>query len=324
MPLNPRIILRKSVRALAFALLAFGTLTCQVQNAENRSVLPSTATLTTWPNTLEGRVLEVDGGTLFIASGNERVRLTTSAATVVWDGLAWVADVPTRVDDFVFAQGIWKRDHSFDARQLYVNIVNLRGKASAVNHQDQGATFHLADQYQQTDTIAIMLLTEIYEDTGAKFAYEQKHVLPSNGSYVEVIGRQMADGTIMAVHITLSASVKGQAQPPISPSVTMMADPEQDAKQQVIAIALTAARGWGEPNPQVTNVRHEGRENFTQELQARGEQVPLAGSGDLWVVELSGAFTPDRMPPGGGALKCAAMYVAIDANSYEVISAGCE
>ncbi len=324
MPLDRRNIRRESLRWFAFALLAFGTLACQAHNTENQSVPPSTPTLTTWPNTLEGRVLEVDAGTLFVASGNERFRLTTSAATLVWDGIPWVADVPTRVDDFVFAQGIWKRDHSFDARKLYVNIVNLRGKASSVNHQGQSATFHLADQYQQTDTIAIMPLTEICEDTGARFTYEQKHVLPSNGSYVEVIGRQMADGSTMAVNITLSASVMGQAQSPLSPSSTPTADPQQDVKHQVIAIALTAARGWGEPNPQVTNVRHEGRENFTQDLQARGEQVLLAGSGDLWVVELSGAFTPSRLPPGGGVLKCHGMYVAVDANSHEVISAGCE
>ncbi len=118
MPLNRRNILRECVQWFAFALLAFGTLTCQVPNAENRSVPPSTPTLSTWPNTLEGRVLEVDGDILFLASGNERFRLTTSAATLVWDGIPWVANMPTRVDDFVMAQGIWKRDHSFDARKL--------------------------------------------------------------------------------------------------------------------------------------------------------------------------------------------------------------
>ncbi len=203
MPLNHRNVRRECVRWFAYALLAFGTLTCQVDHAENQGVPPSTPTLSAWPNTLEGRVLEVDGSTLFVASGTERFRLTTSAATLVWDGIPWVADVPTRVDDFVFAQGIWKRDHSFDARKLYVNIVNLRGKTSAVTPQGQSATFLLADQYQQADTIAILPLSEIYESTGAKFTYEQKHALPSNGSYVELIGRQMANGSIMAVRITL-------------------------------------------------------------------------------------------------------------------------
>ncbi len=65
--------------------------------------------------------------------------------------------------------------------------------------------FLLADQYQQTDTIAISPLTEIYQgSTGVKSTYGQNPVLPANEVYVEVIGREMEDGSVLAVNITLS------------------------------------------------------------------------------------------------------------------------
>ncbi len=296
-----------------FALLAFGTLSCQVPNAESHSVPPSTPTLSAWPNTVEGRVLEVDGSTLFVASGTDRVRLTTSAATLVWDGIPWVADVPTRVDDFVFAQGIWKRDHSFDARKLYVNIVNLRGKTSAVTPQGERATFLLADQYQNTDAIAILPLTEIYEGTGAKFTYEQKHVLPSNGSYLEVIGRQMADGSIMAVNITLSPS-QSQSAPTV--------DVEENARKEAVRLALAVGQSWGERNPQVVAVRKESTDDFVKQLEAQGETATIAGSGDLWIVDLRGRFIPNRAPLGV-TWHCDSMFVAIQSGSNEVTGAGC-
>ncbi len=313
MPLDRRIILRESARALTFALLAFGTLTCQVHNAEDRSVPPSTPTLSTWPNTLEGRVLEVDGGTLFVAWGNEKFRLTTSAATLVWDGIPWVADVPTRVDDFVFAQGIWKRDHSFDARKLYVNIVNLRGETSDVTPRGESATFLLADQYQHTDTIAIFPLTEIYEGTGTKFTYEQEHLLPSNGSYVEVIGRKMADGSIMAVNITLSSS-QSQSDP--------TAEAEESARQEAIRLALVVGQSWGERNPQVVGVRRESHEDFLKQMELDGETVVVAGTSDLWVVDLQGTFVPRRVLRDV-TWHCDAMFVAIQSANNEVIGAGC-
>ena len=118
MPLNRRNILRECVQWFAFALLAFGTLTCQVPNAENRSVPPSTPTLSTWPNTLEGRVLEVDGDILFLCRAMRDFGSLLLRPLLCGMGFPWVANMPTRVDDFVMAQGIWKRDHSFDARKL--------------------------------------------------------------------------------------------------------------------------------------------------------------------------------------------------------------
>ncbi len=194
-----------SIRALAVASIVLGAAACQWSTADNRRTPLSTPTLSTWPNSIEGRVLEVDGATLFIESGNETFRLTSSAATLIWDGIPWVANVPTKAGDFVIAEGIWKRDHSFDARKLYVNIVNLQGRASDVSRQGDGATFLLADQYQQSDAIAISPLTEIYEgSTGARSLYGQNPVLPANGVYAEVIGRKMADGSVLAVNITLS------------------------------------------------------------------------------------------------------------------------
>ncbi len=127
----------------------------------------------------------------------------------------------------------------------------------------------------------------------------------------------------LALVISGCSQISGRPEPPPLPLMAT-ANAEKGARDHAIATALNAARGWGEQNPQVVNVRQEARRSFTEDLQARGEQVLLAGNGDLWIIDLSGAFTPDRMPPGGSVLMCHAMYVVIDAISYEVISVGCK
>jgi uncharacterized protein YceK len=129
----------------------------------------------------------------------------------------------------------------------------------------------------------------------------------------------------LAVALVISgcSSISQHIEPP-PPSLTPTADAKKDARDQAITIALTAARGWGEPNPLATNMRREGQESFAKDLQARGEQVLPAGKGDLWIVDLTGSFTPRRLPPNGGTLKCNRIYVAIEAGTYDVISLGCE
>ncbi len=93
-------------------------------------------------------------------------------------------------------------------------------------------------------------------------------------------------------------------------------------EDRAVSIARMVAPSWGEQNPRVTNVRKQLRRDFMQQVKAQGEDVLLAGKGDLWVVEMSGKFTPNRAPRGI-IVHCDSMFVVIEIDSGDVISVGC-
>jgi len=93
-------------------------------------------------------------------------------------------------------------------------------------------------------------------------------------------------------------------------------------RDQAIGIAMAGAQGWGEQNAHLVDVRKQSRNNFIGQLKAQGDDVLLAGTGDVWIVDLSGKFTPKRVEPGT-ILQCSAMFLVIDIDSGDVISAGC-
>lgn len=48
----------------------------------------------------------------------------------------------------------------------------------------------------------------------------------------------------------------------------------------------------------------------------------VTGTGDVLIVDLTGKFTPNRVPPGV-ILQCDKMYVSIDSDTGDVINVGC-
>jgi Domain of unknown function (DUF5666) len=152
----------------------------------------------------EGRVVKLDGKTIRIATANEEVDLELSSSTVVWDGIIWVANIPTEAGDFVTAWGVWNPDHSFAVQKLYVNIVNLQGRASNVSRGTGSGSFVIVDQYGKTQRVIVAASSEIYEGgAGSGSRYGEKPVLPQNGEDVQVIGREMKDGSVLAVNLSL-------------------------------------------------------------------------------------------------------------------------
>ena len=95
------------------------------------------------------------------------------------------------------------------------------------------------------------------------------------------------------------------------------------SSDQAIEIATRLGRAWGEPNPELVDVREQSRSDYSLQAAARGEQVLVAGTGNLWIVHLSGQFGPNRVPRGFNVV-CDAIYVTIDVATGDVISDGCQ
>jgi len=93
-------------------------------------------------------------------------------------------------------------------------------------------------------------------------------------------------------------------------------------QEQAIDVAIHAAQSWHEPNPQIVTVRKQLRSDFINQLKAQGDDGLIAGTGDVWIVDLSGKFTPNRVRPGT-ILQCDAIFVVVDIESGEMIGAGC-
>jgi hypothetical protein len=93
---------------------------------------------------------------------------------------------------------------------------------------------------------------------------------------------------------------------------------------EAIDIGLTGARSWGEPNAVVLSASKESRGSFEAQMNARGEYVNVAVSSVMWIVRMSGNFTPLHGPPGGAAIHCQTMFVVIVVDSGDIVSAGCE
>lgn len=151
---------------------------------------------------VEGRVKKVDLPGFWIETNpqHEEVLVEISDQTIQWDGITWIAEIPVEIGDFVTASGTWNPDQSFAAIKLYVNIVNLRGKVGQVVDQSELATFEMMGLNQKVEQISLAPQTILYEgETQSKF--QDSHHLPRTGDQVQVIGRRLKDGTVIAVNI---------------------------------------------------------------------------------------------------------------------------
>ena len=93
-------------------------------------------------------------------------------------------------------------------------------------------------------------------------------------------------------------------------------------QEQAIQIALGAAQAWNEPNAQLLAGRKLSHSEYLEQLKAQGDEVLIAGTGDVWIVTLSGNFTPNRVRLGA-VVHCTEMSVVIDVESGDVLSVGC-
>lgn len=110
-------------------------------------------------------------------------------------------------------------------------------------------------------------------------------------------------------------------------SIQIQPTPQQTSRgpvtqEQAIAIAIGIARSWHEPNAQVDTWSKQSRNEFVNQLKIQEEDVLIAGTGDVWTINLKGKFTPNRVPLGV-VVQCSEMFVVVDIESGDVISADC-
>ncbi len=129
-------------------------------------------------------------------------------------------------------------------------------------------------------------------------------------------------GTLMVLAIVLAGCAANAARPPFITPSNPTADAEANSRKEAIKAAIVVSQSWGEDHPQVLNVTKETHADFVQRMAARGETVAVAGTGDLWIVDLRGTFVPNRIPRDV-TWHCASMFVAIQGDNNEVIGAGC-
>jgi len=128
--------------------------------------------------------------------------LHTAQLTIIWDGVSWIADIPTEKGDFITASGTWNTDGSFTAETLYINIVNLQGKVTNFIHDNESASFVIVRPRDEINRVIISPSTEIYARE-EKSTYREDPAVAQNGAYVEVIGRRLKDGSILAANINI-------------------------------------------------------------------------------------------------------------------------
>jgi hypothetical protein len=156
------------------------------------------------PLSIEGVVQEINPNEVTILSPeNKTIRLRFKADSRIWDGIDWIAEIPIEIGDHAIAAGSWEENNLvFVVQNLYINIVFLRGIAGEVDKEN--FRFKLSDLRQGNNTVNVYPLTVIYlSDSNQQGTFQDIKILPTTGEYIEVIGRELSDGTIAAVNITL-------------------------------------------------------------------------------------------------------------------------
>lgn len=151
-----------------------------------------------------GTVQEIGSNEITILSSeNKTIRLRFTTGSRIWDGIEWIAEIPIEIGDDVIATGSWEEnDLVFVVQNLYINIVFLKGIADEVDKES--FRFKLSDLRQGENTVTVSPLTMIYlSDSNQQGAFQDIQTLPTTSEYIEVIGREFNDGTVIAVTITL-------------------------------------------------------------------------------------------------------------------------
>lgn len=140
------------------------------------------------------------GGMLIKTSDRGNVVLRLSHATEVWEGL-WVGGIPVGAGDRVIAWGRRQADGSLDVAKLWVNIVNLIGPISKTEKGAGGPRLHVRDRHMGSMIVRIDQRTAVPGRNGQRAPFGSEPVDLLQGQRVQVIGRQLGDGSVLATNL---------------------------------------------------------------------------------------------------------------------------
>jgi hypothetical protein len=154
--------------------------------------------------TVEGKVLDIKSKDeiLIHTSAFNDVTLHITENTSIWDGIAWIAEMPTQEGDYITAYGVWESDRAnFYPQIMYVNIEDLHGIVDDIDKEN--SKFIIKDSHQGNTVVFVDAFTKIMSESGKTDTYQNIQALPKSGDYVEVIGRKIAEGTVIAVNLSI-------------------------------------------------------------------------------------------------------------------------
>ena len=155
---------------------------------------------------VQGKVQSVqdqDNEIIILSPEDDKIALYIADQSKIWDGRGWMAEIPVEIGDDAIATGFWNEDGSvFIVQNLYINIVYLKGVVDEVDKEE--LQFELDDPRQGRSAVLVSDFTEvlltIHKQQGN---FQVMQTLPDVGNYIEIIGRKLHSGAILAVHITI-------------------------------------------------------------------------------------------------------------------------
>lgn len=148
-----------------------------------------------------GNAVEVTPDRIVISTPDRGdVILHLSPNTESWEG-RYVGDIPIVIGDDIRAWGPLRTETEHDVEKIWANLVNLRGTISDVVNEPGGLHFHHRDPRQGTHLVKLEPRTLIAVTDGPKIAFRDKGIHLREGQPVQVIGRKLRDGTVLATDV---------------------------------------------------------------------------------------------------------------------------
>lgn len=133
--------------------------------------------------TVEGKVLEIKSNNelLIDTLDHNKIVLHITEKSSIWDGITWIAEIPTQKDDHIIAYGVWEQNQTnFSVQKMYVNIENLQGIVDDIDKEN--SKFVIKDSRQGKIIVAVHALTEIsVSESEKKDIYQNIQTLPKSG-----------------------------------------------------------------------------------------------------------------------------------------------
>jgi len=154
-------------------------------------------------NFRSGVVTSLGPDTIVLKNREVEAVLHLSPATRVWEGF-WVKDMPVEIGDWVDAWGEPQADGSLVVADYVINLVNIYGPIFDIEQGTGAYRFQLLDRRGKSYAVVVEPRTEVSASGRARSPLGDSPLDLYEGQHIQVVGRRLKDGTILAVHLLLN------------------------------------------------------------------------------------------------------------------------
>lgn len=148
----------------------------------------------------DGEVVHVTPKRLVIQTIYGKVTLHLSSKTEVWEN-RFVREIPIQSGDRVIAWGKRRKDGSRDVERIWINLANLQGQITSPRALPEGSEFEQHDLRDGRTKVRIDPRTLIAVADTPKQPLKERHVEFAESQFLQVIGRRLNDGTVLATDV---------------------------------------------------------------------------------------------------------------------------